>query len=151
MFKLRKTSVLPATSLFDERNFYKKFVADISRAKRSIVIESPYMTERRTNQLIKHLNKASRRGVEIKVYTREPAHHDPMLESESWKAIELLRKAKVRVFACADMRHRKIAIIDDELLWEGSLNILSQSRSREIMRRTVSKDLVRQMQKIISK
>ena len=151
MFKLTKRYSLPSTDLFDERDFYKKFTADISHAKHAIIIESPYMTERRTKQLYRHLHRAQRRGVEIKVYTREPAHHDVFLKSESWKAITLLRNAKVRVFACADMRHRKIAIIDGEILWEGSLNILSQSRSREIMRRTVSKDLAMQMQKIISK
>ena len=31
--------------------------------------------------------------------------------------------------------HRKLAIIDRKILWEGSLNILSQSHSRELMRR----------------
>ena len=41
--------------------------------------------------------------------------------------------------------HRKLAIIDEEILWEGSLNILSQGDSCEIMRRTVSSSLVYQM------
>lgn len=31
--------------------------------------------------------------------------------------------------------HRKLAIIDDDILYEGSLNILSQNDSCEIMRR----------------
>ncbi len=34
--------------------------------------------------------------------------------------------------------HRKLAIIDRETFWEGSLNILSYYDSCEIMRRTVS-------------
>jgi len=40
--------------------------------------------------------------------------------------------------------HRKIAIIDD-ILWEGSLNILSQNNSCEIMRRTKSKEVVNEI------
>lgn len=40
--------------------------------------------------------------------------------------------------------HRKIAITDNEILWEGSLNILSQSDSCEIMRRIVSCELSEQ-------
>jgi hypothetical protein len=32
--------------------------------------------------------------------------------------------------------HEKVAIIDRKILWEGSLNILSQRNSREMMRRT---------------
>ncbi len=41
--------------------------------------------------------------------------------------------------------HRKMAIIDDDTLWEGSLNILSQNDSCEIMRRIESESLARQM------
>jgi len=36
---------------------------------------------------------------------------------------------------CLGRHHRKLAIIDRNILWEGSLNILSQKKSREFMRR----------------
>jgi hypothetical protein len=41
--------------------------------------------------------------------------------------------------------HRKLAVIDGEILWEGSLNILSQNDSCEIMRHIESEELVHQM------
>jgi hypothetical protein len=41
--------------------------------------------------------------------------------------------------------HRKLAIIDRRLLWEGSLNMLSQNDSCEIMRRIESNSLATQM------
>jgi hypothetical protein len=41
--------------------------------------------------------------------------------------------------------HRKLAIIDNETLWESSLNILSQNDSCENMHRIESKELARQM------
>ena len=41
--------------------------------------------------------------------------------------------------------HRKLAIIDRSILWEGSLNILSFSNSQEIMRRIEDKELANQM------
>jgi hypothetical protein len=40
--------------------------------------------------------------------------------------------------------HRKLAVVDD-VLWEGSLNILSQNDSCEIMRRIVSVLLTEEM------
>lgn len=43
------------------------------------------------------------------------------------------------------MRHRKLAIIDGCILWDGSLNILSQAHSKEIMRRPNSAILCKQM------
>lgn len=40
---------------------------------------------------------------------------------------------------------RKLAIIDDNVLWEGSLNILSQYDSCEVMRRIKSDVAVKEM------
>jgi hypothetical protein len=44
-----------------------------------------------------------------------------------------------------DNHHRKLAIIDRKILYEGSLNILSQADSCEVMRRIESADLAEQM------
>lgn len=41
--------------------------------------------------------------------------------------------------------HSKVAIIDRNILWEGSLNILSQRDSHEIMRRFVGDETAQQM------
>ena len=40
-----------------------------------------------------------------------------------------------QVFITKNNHHCKLAFIDRNVLWEGSLNILSQTNSREIMRR----------------
>ncbi len=55
----------------------------------------------------------------------------------------------VQVLLCSGNHHRKLAIIDRKILWEGSLNILSQVRSREIMRRIEGKELAIQMFKFL--
>jgi hypothetical protein len=46
---------------------------------------------------------------------------------------------------CLGNHHRKLAILDKKILWEGSLNILSQIYSREIMRRIDNQDLTLEM------
>jgi hypothetical protein len=51
----------------------------------------------------------------------------------------------VQTFLCSGNHHRKLAIIDREILWEGSLNILSQNNSREIMRRIEDAETTQQM------
>ena len=60
------------------------------------------------------------------------------------EAVRRLQELDVRVMYTVK-HHRKLAIIDDEILWEGSLNILSQNDSCEIMRRSVSAQLANQM------
>jgi hypothetical protein len=150
MFKiLRKKTVqghdLLLSKLYDEVTFYNAFMGDLRGSQRSVIIESPYLTERRALQFAKLLKKLKKRGVSVRINTRNPRHHDKTLEIQAWKAIKVLRQYGVRVYLYSDMRHRKLAIIDGCILWDGSLNILSQARSKEIMRRTNSVILCKQM------
>ena len=150
MFRLRKqssvvTSDLLTSQLYDERYFYPSFVRDLKAAKREVIIESPYLTVKRVLQFASIFRKLSKRGVCLRVNTRIPQHHTRDLRIQSERAIVLLKKVGVRVYVCSDHRHRKVAIIDGSILWEGSLNILSQSNSREIMRRIESVQLATQM------
>ena len=150
MFNLRRKraidgSELLTSCLFDEISFYKTFIKDLKSARSLVIIESPFMTERRALQLAGIFKKLKKRGVTVRVNTRNPRHHDKPLEAQSWKALFILKKAGVKVRTYNDLRHRKLAVIDNTILWDGSLNILSQSRSKEVMRRTVSPQLCRQM------
>lgn len=150
---IRKKSVqgsdLLQSRLHDEGTFYHTFTSDLRDAKRSVIIESPYLTERRALQFAKLLKKLKKRGVSVRINTRNPRHHDKTLEIQAWRAIKVLRKNGAKVHIYSDMRHRKLAIIDDRILWDGSLNILSQARSKEIMRRTNSTILCQQMNSFI--
>lgn len=150
MFKLLRKKTVPGqdlldSQLFDEGTFYKAFSRDLKGAKRSVIIESPYLTEKRALQLARTLKCLKKNRVKVRVNTREPLHHDKHLEIQAWKAIKVLRRSGVKVYVCSDLRHRKLAIIDNQILWDGSLNILSQSNSKEVMRRTASATLCKQM------
>ena len=147
MFKSRRVSAagLVTSKLFDEKAFYQAFEHDAKKAKHTVTIESPFMTERRALQFVKTFNKLKKRGVKVRVNTRNPRHHDKLLEIQCWKAMRTLREVGVKVCTYDDMRHRKLAIIDKQILWEGSLNILSQGNSREIMRRTESPQMCKQV------
>lgn len=150
LFHKTDASGLLSSNLHDERSFYDAFAKDVGRAKRSVTIESPYLTERRALQFCQLFERMSKQGVKIRVNTRNPRHHDKTLEIQAWKSMAILREHNVKVSTYNDMRHRKLAIIDDIVLWEGSLNILSQSNSKELMRRTISVDLCNQVLRFTS-
>ena len=65
-------------------------------------------------------------------------------------AIRQLESMGVQVIIRTDNSHRKIAIIDQTILWEGSLNILSQNNSREYMRRIQSQPHTKECFKFIN-
>ena len=130
--------------LFDNNTFYKAFERDLRRAKQSVVMESPFITRRRMEHLLPLLTKLRRKGVRIVVNTRNPEEHNDEYATQAEDAVAAMQNMGVKVLYTVK-HHRKLAIIDEKILWEGSLNILSQSDSCEIMRRTVSSSLVYQM------
>jgi len=142
-------SPLLTSSLHDEHSFYSAFSRDLRGAINNVVIESPYVTVRRVQEITPLLTQLHRKGVKLVIYTRNPYHHDGILVRQALSGIELLRQSGAVVITCNDMRHRKLAIIDSNILWEGSLNMLSQNGSKEVMRRVVSEELSQQMLQFI--
>ena len=142
------TTELCTSRLFDNEIFYKAFIGDLRRANQNIYIESPFITRKRMNMILPILKQIRRRGVQITVNTRPPSEHDGSYINQAYESVQDMQSIGIRVFYTVK-HHRKIAIIDDEIIWEGSLNILSQSDSCELMRRSVSSSLVRQMKQYI--
>jgi phosphatidylserine/phosphatidylglycerophosphate/cardiolipin synthase-like enzyme len=142
------TTALCTSRLFDNETFYKAFIGDLRRANQNIYIESPFITRKRMGMLLTILRQARERGTQITVNTRPPSEHDGKYIDQAYKAVQDMQSIGIIVLYTVK-HHRKIAIIDDEIIWEGSLNILSQSDSCELMRRSVSSSLVRQMKEYI--
>lgn len=134
------------SKLYNEDTFYKAFVKDIKKCSSELIIESAYMTTRRVCYLLPHLKELKKNRIRVVINTRNPEEHDKYLCEEARKSLALLLEIGTQVIFCESL-HRKIAIIDRNLLWEGSLNILSQNNSHEVMRRTKSTALGWQMVK----
>lgn len=75
------------------------------------------------------------RGVRVYIVTRDPREHTDGYDDQSEVEIQEFEAVGIQVLMCTGNHHRKLAIIDRNILWEGSLNILSQAKSREFMRR----------------
>ncbi len=121
--------------LYDEKTFYKAFLRDLDQATEEIIIESPFITSNRMKMLWPSLKRAYSKGVKVYIITRDPQDHSDGYEIQSETEIEAFEALGIQVLLCTGNHHRKLAIIDRTILWEGSLNILSQIHSREIMRR----------------
>lgn len=135
--------LLLASKLYYEKTFYEAFISDLKRARSRVIIESPFITLRRFRSLETVIEIALRRGVRVAVNTRDPDSHPPLMREQALSCVDILQKLGAEVLYTVNL-HRKVAIIDD-VLWEGSLNILSQNDSCEMMRRTVSADVVKQI------
>jgi phosphatidylserine/phosphatidylglycerophosphate/cardiolipin synthase-like enzyme len=135
---------LHTSTLFDQTTFYSAFQDTLRVCQEELVIESPFITMRRIHLLLPEFERLQRRGVRIVINTRPPEEHDDYLRAQTEEAVELLLGMDIKILFTGG-HHRKLAIIDRTILWEGSLNILSQHDSCEIMRQTTSQEFARQM------
>ena len=133
------------SSLFDEKTFYQTFFQDLKNCQEEVVIESPYITYQRMKTFDRIFEKLIEKGVKIYFITRDPKEHDESMEIQSEEVISYCEQIGIQVLLCLGNHHRKLAILDRKILWEGSLNILSQTYSREIMRRIESHELSTEM------
>jgi hypothetical protein len=141
LFQNPQKSVRDVTEsiLYDETTFYNQFTHDLEKTQKEVIIESAYITVPRVRKLKTIFDKLAKRGVRIYIITRYPHEHDQVMAEQSEAGIRYFEGLGAQVLLC-EGHHRKLAIIDRILLWEGSLNILSQTHSREFMRRFNSKE-----------
>lgn len=132
------------SQLHNEQTFYKSFIRDLQFCKHEAIIESPFITSNRVAGLLPIFSKMRSRNVRIVVNTRHPDEHIAPYDNQARTTIELLQQIGVHVLFTGN-HHRKLAIFDRQVLWEGSLNILSQNDSCEVMRRIDSRQLTKQM------
>ena len=134
-----------STGLYDEKTFYTRFTRDLSNARQEVIIESPFISTKRAIHLYSTLERLVSRKIKVWIITRQPKLHDEPFASQSEDVIGQFEQMGINVLVTKNNHHRKLAIIDRDILWEGSLNILSQGHSREIMRRLQGADHAKQM------
>ena len=122
------------TKVFTERGFYPAFEEDLAKARKSIVLLSPFATKQGTERWVATLRPQLAAGVKVRVFTRPPGSSGSMAADYTEEVIGRMRDLGVDVELRPRM-HEKVAILDDEVLWHGSLNILSHRDTEESMLR----------------
>lgn len=153
MFSLFNRSTAPTdlltSELYDQESFYPAFIKDLAKCRSEVIIECPFITNRRLKTVLPTLEKLKARKVRIAINTRDPRTHDEgYRQDDAHRAISKLQHMGIQVLYTGN-HHRKVAILDRKILYEGSLNILSQNDSCEVMRRIESTQLAWQMARFI--
>ena len=119
-------------TLFNEEDFYKNIRPDIVAAKKWIIIYSAFCTEKRVAWWADLLRAKIAEGVKVKCAMRPPQDG---VRYQDKKAYQLLIDLGVMVDLRSGM-HEKCIWIDDNILWTGSLNPLSNNEktSEDMMR-----------------
>jgi DNA-binding XRE family transcriptional regulator len=115
-------------------------------ARGSLVLHVPYVTESGLKRLMPYIAAAVKRGLTVTVILQQPrqwenrgtANMDAGIAT-SMNLLELLMQWLSNNGAHVILRkriHAKLILIDDAILWEGSLNFLSHFDTSEHVRRS---------------
>ncbi len=141
----QEKSAAQNAELFNEKTFYRSFIKDLFEAKREVIIYSPFITKHRTDFYKNIIEKLRKRNIEVFIFTRPIEEYSSILQPQIECALKRYEEMGVCVFYLGKYIHEKAAIIDREILWEGSLNILAHRAGNEMMRRIRDEDSAMQV------
>jgi DNA-binding transcriptional regulator YiaG len=135
------------STIHNADTFWPAFKRDLEAARGHVVIQSPFLSYPRLNQLAPYFRSLSKRGVAVCALIQKPLVHKYQREEE--RDCDLDEYCQPNTFndLCAMLQswdvhvtqlneiHAKHAVIDREILWEGSLNMFSHTKAKEHMRR----------------
>ncbi len=150
-YKIKMESTLPSpvNIIYDGKSFYREYCNDILAAKKEILIVSPFMRKGRVTQLIKILTSAVTKDVSVMIITRPPRDFK---EKEQKNVIDIttnLEKYGIKVTYRSGF-HQKFTVIDNEVVWYGSVNFLSFGIAEESIMRFANQDIAGQLLDTIS-
>ncbi|MDD2647191.1 MAG: phospholipase D-like domain-containing protein [Eubacteriales bacterium] len=137
-----QSAVVGSDIIYDQNTFQERFLHDLDQSRKSIVIVSPYVTMRRIRWLETTFCKTMERRVLISVITRPANSFQGRSGENAQAAIDHLTKSGITV-RCHEAIHQKYAIIDDMIVWYGSINLLSFGTSQESIMRLSSGSVAR--------
>jgi translation elongation factor EF-1beta len=135
---------IEGSKLYSENEFWPTFFDDLKSSKDKVIILSPFLSVKRTSLLLNLLISLIDKKVKIFVLTKPTNEQFGQMVDQAGDVIEKLKQIGIMISFRSKM-HQKVAIIDNKIAWEGSLNIFSHNDSEEQMRRIEGEKTIKQI------
>jgi len=113
------------------------FNNDILAATREILIVSPFVTKRRATLMMQHLEIAIRNGTRVTVVTRPAEDYRETDQTALQSTFTFMQDTGVKMIFSSNI-HQKFAVLDQKMVWYGSINLLSFGSAEESIMRLES-------------
>ena len=146
--KSEETMDAPLDIIFDKDNFLHVFNQDIVAAKKEILIVSPFVRKRRTHQMIQYLKISTGKNIRVIVVTRPKEDFMAKDYAALERTLNLLTSNGINIVFKSNI-HQKFAIMDQKVVWYGSINLLSYGSAQESIIRIESSNIANELMKSI--
>jgi superfamily II DNA or RNA helicase len=134
--------------IYDVNSFVDVIMNDFVEAKKEILIVSPFMRKRRLTTVLEWLKIPLKNEINVVIITRPLDSYkasDRMAE-----CFELLHQPAIQVIQKPNI-HQKFVIIDERIVWYGSINLLSFGSSEESIMRLDAREIAVELAEIAGK
>ena len=127
-------------AIFDSDTYSSVYEQDLQEAKSEIVISSPTLGANKVYRMIKLLKERMEIGVKVTIVTWHPDAYKYGREEHRVELMEVLRNTGFHM-ELMDEHCEHYAVIDNEIVWYGSMNLLSKDDVEDNIMRVMNKDI----------
>ncbi len=136
-----------ANAIYDIENYAETYWKDLEEANSAVVVSSPRLNNQKVDRIINILGKRRELGVKVTIVTWHPDVYKYGKDDVRMELMERLRKAGFEI-RLAEESCEHYAVIDNEILWYGSVNLLSKEDIEDNLMRVCSKDIAAELLEI---
>jgi len=137
-------------AIFDSNSYLDIYEKDLLEANKEIIISSPGINAAKVKRVINLIKRSQESGVDITVITLEPENYTISQIEKTRQLIEQLLSVGIRVKLMPIM-HEHYAIIDREIVWYGSINLLSREKDDDNLMRVESSEIAQELMEMTFK
>ena len=119
---LQKQSV---NAIFDSCNYMDVFERDLVESEQTVVISSPELIQSKIRRLVYLMKPRQEAGVKVTVITLDPDQNLYVSPDFHQELIETLQENGINVITKSELPEH-FAVIDNELVWHGGMNLLGK-------------------------
>lgn len=124
-------------SIFDNHTFFPVYSTDILAACNEVLIVSPFLAKRRVLSALNYLNATA---AKVTVVTKPPENYAEKDRVRITECMDLLSRSGIMI-KTKNHIHQKYAIMDQRIVWYGSVSLLSYGTSEESIMRIENVDI----------
>lgn len=133
-----------ANAIYDIENYAETYWKDLEEANSTVVVSSPRLNNQKVDRIINMLGKRRELGVKVTIVTWHPDAYKYGKDDVRMELMERLRKAGFEI-RLVEESCGHYAVIDNEIVWYGSVNLLSKEDAEDNLMRVCSKDIAAEL------
>ncbi|MCQ2499613.1 MAG: DEAD/DEAH box helicase family protein [Lachnospiraceae bacterium] len=134
-------------SIFDIDSYESVYEKDLLEANNEIVISSPGLNQSKVTSFIRLIRRKQEDGIKLTIVTLDSEGYPEEKIEDTKLLIQMLKDNAINVCEKEHM-HEHFAVIDKQIVWYGSMNLLSRAKADDNLIRVESKDAALELMEI---